>query len=250
LPQTFEWFALSVILVFAGAVSRLLGTLGCLGIIIWIATAILSAALADGDGREIPRSSRVTLAMLYLIGPLVRSFERARVRFSLAPDADDVPTVPFSSRGRIIFSAENGSVVDKMDSAALLAGIRARLVKYGLAVAATDGFKAWDLNIVLAPAIRVPLNALRMSDGTVALAWRSKSEPTRTIVAAAVIFIALIACGLSAIGAIGTTALIIAIAVAPVIVRLQRVPSLLAAAAEAIANARGLKIAVHPGETF
>ena len=141
-------------------------------------------------------ATRVTLAMLYLLGPLVRSFERERVRFSLAREADDVPTVPFSSRGRIIFSADGGSVIDKMDSAALLAEMRAALVKYGLAVAATDGFKAWDLNIVLPPAIRVPLNALRQSDGTIALAWRTKTEPTRTIIAAAVIFIALIACGL------------------------------------------------------
>ena len=42
------------------------------------------------------------------------------------------------------------------------------------------------------------------------------------------IFVALIACGLSAIGSIGATALIIAVAVAPAMVRLQRVPSLLA----------------------
>jgi len=250
LPQTFEWVALSVILVLAGAVSRLLGTLGCLGIMVWIATAILSAALADPDGGEIPRSSRITLAMLYLLGPLVRSFERERVRFSLAREAADVPTTPFSSRGRIIFSAEAGLAVDKMDSATLLAEIRAALVKYGLAVAATDGFKAWDLNIVLPPAIRVPLNALRMSDGTLALAWRTKTEPTRAIVGAAVIFIALIACGLSAIGSIGATALIIAIAIAPAMVRLQRVPSLLVAAAEAIANTKGLRSAVHAGETF
>ncbi len=91
----------------------------------------------------------------------MRSFERERVRFSLAPEADDVPPVPFSSRGRIIFSADDGSPTDKIDSATLLAEMRAALVKYGLAVAATDGFKAWDLNVVLPPALRVPLNALR-----------------------------------------------------------------------------------------
>jgi len=250
LPQTVEWVALSVMLAIAGAVSPLLGTLGCLGIIIWIATAILSAAFADADGREITLSTRATLAMLYLLGPLVRSFERERVRFSLAPEAHDVPTVPFSSRGRIIFSAEGGSVVDKMDSAVLLAEIRAALVTYGLAVAATDGFKAWDLNIVLPPAIRVPLNALRLSDAAIALAWRTKTEPTHTIIAAAVIFIALIACGLSVIGSLGGTVVLIAIAIAPAIVRLQRAPSLLAAAAESIAKAKGLKATVHSGETF
>ncbi len=250
LPQTFEWVAASVILALAGALSPLLGTLGCFGIIIWIATAILSAVFADADGREIPFSTRANLAMLYLIGPLARSFERERVRFSLARETEDIPTVPFSSRGRIIFSAGGDSVVDKMDSPTLLAEMRAALVKYGLAVAATDGFKAWDLNVVLPPAIRVPLNALRQSDGTLALAWRTKTEVTRTIIAAAVIFIALIACGLSAIGAIGGAALLVAIAIAPAMIRLQRTPSLIAASADAIAKARGLKIAVHPGETF
>jgi glycosyltransferase involved in cell wall biosynthesis len=250
LPQTFAWVALSVILAMVGGLSPLLGTLGCFGIVIWIATAILSAAFADADGREISLSTRITLAMLYLLGPPVRSFERERVRFALARAAHEVPTVPFSSRGRIIFSADEGSVADKIDSATLLAEMRAALVKDGLAVAATDGFKAWDLSIVLPPAIRVPLNALRMSDGTIALAWRVKTEPTSTIIAAVLIFIALIACGLSAIGSIGGTALVIAIAIAPAIVRLQRVPSLLAAAAESIAKARGLKVVIRAGETF
>jgi GT2 family glycosyltransferase len=250
LPQTFEWIAISLILVVAGALSPLLGTLGWLGIALWIATAILSAAFAEGDGREISFTARIILVILYMVGPLLRSLERERVRFSLAREAHDVAAVPFGSRGRIIFSADGASVADKIDSATLLAEMRAALVKYGLAVAATDGFKAWDLNLVLPPAIRVPLNALRMSDGTIALAWRTKTEPTRTIVAAALIFVALIACGFSAIGAIGGTAALIAIAIAPAIVRLRRVPSLLAAAAESIASARGLKIAVHAGETF
>jgi hypothetical protein len=250
LPQTIEWLLLSLLLAIAGIVSPLLGTLGCLGIIIWIATAILSAALADADGRTMTLSTRATLAMLYLLGPPVRSFARERVRFTLAREAYDVAPVPFSSRGRIIFSAEHGPAADRMDSAILLAELRAALVKYGLAVAATDGFKAWDLNLVLPPAIRVPLNALRLSDGTIALAWRTKTEPTRTIVAAVLIFIALIACGFSAIGAIGATAVIIASAVAPAIIRLHRVPSLLAAAAEAIASSRGLHATTRSGETF
>jgi GT2 family glycosyltransferase len=250
LPQTFEWVAVSVVLAIAGELSPLLGTLGGLGIIIWITTAILSALLVEGGGNRISPSSRATLAMLYLLGPLVRSFARARVRFSLAPEADEVPTTPFSSRGRIIFSADRGSRLEKMDSSSLLAELRSALVKYGLAVAATDGFKAWDLNVVLLPALRVPLNALRQSDDTLALAWRSKTEPRRTLLVAGLIFIALIACGLSIIGSLGATAMLIALGFAPAIVRLQRVPSFLVAASESIAAARGLKIDLRPGETF
>jgi hypothetical protein len=185
-----------------------------------------------------------------MVGPLVRSFERERVRFSLARTAYDVPRVPFSRRGRIIFSADDGIATDKLDSSALLAEMRAALVRDGLAVAVTDGYQAWDLNIVLPPAIRVPLNALRMSDGTMALAWRTKTEPIRTLIAAAIIFIVLLACGWSALGAIATAALIVGVAIAFAIVRLQRVVSLLAAASEAIASARGLKTTVRAGEIF
>ncbi len=132
----------------------------------------------------------------------------------------------------------------------LLAEIRAALVKYGLAVAATDGFKAWDLNIVLPPAVRVPLNALRQSDGTLALAWRTKTEPTRTIIAAAVVFIALIACGLSAIGAIGGTA---AVDLDRSRARDHSIATRAVVARRVGRNDRqsqGLKAAVHPGETF
>jgi len=250
LPQTFEWVAISLILVVAGALSPLLGTLGWLGIALWIATAILSAAFADTDGRRIPFRDPRHPHDANLLGPLVRSFERARVRFALARGAYDVPAFPFSSRGRIIFSDGGGAIADLIDSATLLADMRATLVKYGLAVAATDGFKAWDLNLVLPPAIRVPLNALRMSDGTIALAWRTKTEPARTIVAAVLIFIALIACGMGAIGAMVGTAAIIALSIAPAIVRLRRVPSLLVAAAQSIATARELKVDVRSGETF
>jgi len=89
-----------------------------------------------------------------------------------------------------------------------------------------------------------------MSDGTVALVWRTKTEPTRMMIAAAIIFLVLLAGGWSALGAIAATALIIAIAIAPAIIRLQRVVSLLAAASEAIASARGLKTTVRAGEIF
>jgi hypothetical protein len=250
LPQTFEWIAASALLAILGVVSGLLGALGCLGIIMSIATAILSAAFAHTEGRALSPAGRAQLALLYMVGPLVRSFERERVRFALAPAAYDLPAVAFSRRGRIIFSADEGAATDVLDSPRLLAEMRAALVRYGLAIAVTDGYQAWDLNVVLAPAIRVPLNALRISDGTIALAWRTKTEPTRMMIAAAIIFIVLLACGWSAPGAFAATALIAGGAIAPAIVRLQRVVSLLAAASEAIAGARGLKTTVRAGEIF
>ena len=135
-----------------------------------------------------------------------------------------------------------------MDSAVLLAEMRAALVQYGLAVAATDGFKAWDLNIVLPPAMRVPLNAsaperrphrarVAHQNRTDAHHHRGGGDLRRAD-----------RCRLSAIGAIGGDRARNRDRCRAAIVRLQRVPSLLAASAEAIAEARGLKIAVHRAE--
>jgi len=243
LPQTFEWVALSVILAMAGGLSPLLGTLGCLGIVGWIATAILSAAFADTDGRRISPPARAKLAMLCLIGPLMRSEARARIRFRLTPSGYYVPNMPFSFRGRIVISADEGRAADKIDPATLLPEMRAALVKYGLAVAATDGFKSWDLNIVLPGPARVPINALRSSDGSLALVWRTSLDPMRTIFAAAAFVIVAMLLG-------WLTIVAVAIFVAAIASGLRRLPSLVTTAARSIADSRGLKITVGARETL
>ena len=122
-------------------------------------------------------------------------------------------------------------------------------MKYGLAVAATDGFQTWDLNVVLTPAIRVPLNALRMNESTVAVAWRTTAEPQKMLIAAIMVFIVLIAAGMRLTGSILATAAIIAGAIVPAMLRLRRVPSILNAVAESIARTKGFKVAVSAGES-
>jgi O-antigen biosynthesis protein len=248
LPQSFEWVAVSLILLIVGSANSALGAIGWLGIMIWIGTAILGAAFTDFGGRQVSLSTRATLGVLCLIGPVVRSFERERVRFSLAPEANSVAPIPFSPRDRIVFSSAHDGAASTIDSATLLAVIREVLVKYGFAVAVTDGFQAWDLNIMLAPAIRVPLNALRLSDGSIALAWRTTAEAGHMLIAALLILIVLIAAGMTWTGSIFAAAAVIAVALVPAILGLRRVPSILNAAAESIAKAKGLKVAVSAGE--
>jgi hypothetical protein len=243
LPLTAEWIMSSYVLLILGRVSPLAGILGCVGIAGWIATAILTAAFADTDGRRISPPARAKLAMLCLIGPLMRSGARARTRFTLTPSGHSVPTAQFSFRGRIIIGADEGRAAEKIDPATLLAEMRAALVKYGLAVAATDGFKSWDLNIVLPAPLRVPINALRMSDGSIALVWRTSSDPMRTIFAVAAFVIAAMLLGWLTIVAVAIFAMTLASG-------LRRVPSLIGAAARSIAEARGLKVTVHAGETL
>jgi len=122
------------------------------------------------------------------------------------------------------------------------------LVRLGLAVAVTDGFQTWDLNVVLPPALRVPINALRQDDGAIAIAWRTTLDAGRTAVAAGVIFAILAVAGFSFAFAIVAAAALIAIAIVPAISRLTQVPSMLRAAAEAAAKEQGLSIA-REGDT-
>lgn len=247
LPQSFEWVAISVLLTIFGGANELLGFVGSLGILLWIATACLAAAVSEADSHELLLSDRITLVALHLIGPLVRSFERERVRFSLAPEAYTVTSVPFSSRGRIVFSRGDGGADEPLDSAPILERIRAALFRFGVAVAVTDGFQAWDLNVVLPPALRVSINALRNRDGSVALAWRTNSDARRIIIAAILTFVVLLAAGFGWSSALIVTLVLTAIALTPAILRLVRVPSLLHAAAAAAAKDSGLTIVSSDG---
>jgi glycosyltransferase involved in cell wall biosynthesis len=243
LPQSIEWVVISVLLTVLFGSNELLGFVGSLGIVIWIATACLAAAVTEAGSRQLTFQDRVTLVLLNLTGPLVRSFECERVRFSMAPQAYDVKSIPFSSRGRIVFTRAGEAV----DSAPILERVRAELFRYGVAVAVTDGFQAWDLNVVLPPALRVSLNTLRNRDGSVALAWRTNSDARRTIMAAIIVFIVLLAAGFAWSAALVTTAVLTAIALAPAILRLVRIPSLLWAAAATIAKEDGLTIVEDDG---
>ncbi|HLX36290.1 MAG TPA: hypothetical protein VKR29_00765, partial [Candidatus Binataceae bacterium] len=239
LPLTFPWVALSLLFVMAGVVSPLAGILGCLGIILCIATAVLSAVVTDADGRPISAASRSKLALLYLIGVPVRSFRRWRA--DVIPVLPDVPRVPFSLRGRISFGVEHAQPID---SATLLSAMRAALIGFGLPVALTDGYKAWDLNILLPSAIREPINAIRLNDGSVVLVWHTTVEPIRAVEFALVFVILLAPLG----GILFLLAVIIF--TSAVVFRLRRVPSLIVAAARTVADARGLTITVSAGDSF
>ena len=55
--------------------------------------------------------------------------------------------------------------------------MRDALVRSGVAVAETDGFQSYDLEIVVPPMIRVPINAVRTdSSDRVALANSNRPE--------------------------------------------------------------------------
>ncbi len=96
--------------------------------------------------------------------------------------------------GQIEFVMSDGA--PRFDSATILAAMRDALVRRGVAVAETDGFQSYDLELVVPPMIRAPINALR-KDASIALIWRIRPDPRRALIAAAVVFLVLLAAGFS-----------------------------------------------------
>jgi hypothetical protein len=227
-----------------GAVNRIPGVLGAGG----IALSMLAAAAGAASAR-LPRAysgpaARIHLWIVNLLGPAVRSVERERVkwRFEPARAGDDYGGL-LEPNGRIEFLAPDGAA--RIDPAALLAAMRSALVRRGVAVAETDGFQSYDLEIVVPPAIRAPINALQ-GDGRIALLWRTRCAPRRAIVAAAIALLVLLAAGFSIGGAIAGV-LSAAIAAGLIAInRARRVPSIIRASAAEAAGALGIPTAKRP----
>src|ERR1019366_2706352 len=145
--------------------------------------------------------------------------------------------------------AHRGPAV-RIDSATILAAIREALVRRGVAVAETDGFQSYDLEIVVAPMIRVPINALLQSDGSIALLWRLRSAPRRALIAAAITLLVLLAAGSSVREGIGGV-ICAAIAVGLLAIdRARRIPAIIKVCAAEVAGSLGISMAKRSeGET-
>jgi len=233
LPQSAPWLMIcGLFLVFGWPVSALIFAIGCLGIFISIATAVLAATFADVGSHPMSLMDRTRLGLLYFIGPPLRGF--ARVHSGPVVIPPDQTQVSFAFRGRIVFTSNDGSLADKIDSSKLLAEMRAALFRLGLAVAVTDGFKSWDLNVMLPRPFQFPINAIRIDANSIALVWRMRLQPS-SAVAAVVLFLISISIGWPAavvcvVFAIGFTASV------------WRVPAAITAAARSVADAHGLTL--------
>jgi hypothetical protein len=173
---------------------------------------------------------------------MARSFARERIKwqFAPAPAAYDSSGGPVKLSGQIEFASSNSA---QIDSASILAAVRDALVRRGVAVAETDGFQSYDLELVVLPMIRVPINALRRNDGRIALLWRTRTAPRRALIAAAVALLVLLAAGFS------LSASVIGIACAAIaaglfaITRARRIPAIIKACAAEVAGSAGISLA-------
>ena len=241
LPLTIQWVGLSLIFLLLGGVNRLLGVLGVGGLALAILTAAAGAAAAPLPREYSGPTARIYLWIVSMLGPTVRSLSRERIKWRFEPEpADGGQSGPVEFNGRVEFAISDGS---QADSATILAAVRDALVRRGVAVAETDGFESYDLELVVPPMIRVPINAMRCADGHVALLWRVRSAPRRALIAGALALLVLLAAGLS------LSAAIVILACAAIalgmfaIARARRIPAIIGSCAGSAAAALRISVA-------
>jgi hypothetical protein len=242
LPLTIQWIGLSLILVILGSVNRLLGVLGAGGIAFSILAAGASATAVPLPRAHSGAAARIYLWIVSLLGPPVRSFARERVKWRFEPAAySGDPDGPVKLSGQLEFA--NSDTAANIDATMILAAIRAALVRRGVAVAETDGFQSYDLEIVIPPMIRAPINTLRQNDGSIALLWRVRPAPRGALIAAAVILLILLAAGSSLTAAIAGVACAAIAAGLLALTRARRIPALIKSSADEVAGSLGISIA-------
>ncbi|MGO9602018.1 MAG: glycosyltransferase [Candidatus Binataceae bacterium] len=209
LPLSIHWIALSALLLPLGCFNHFLEAIGWIGVGSSVVAAALGAARAPLDRRY--ARPMVRLFVLNLLGPAVRSAarERLRWRFDYRTDAGVAGT---KLRGTAVFAPCPAPGGQPIDSVAIISAVRHAIIKGGAAVAATDGFQSYDLLMMVPPAVRVRLNALREDGGRVALQWRAEAAFGHAVISCAILLIVLLAAGLAATAAIAGT-IVVAMAV-------------------------------------
>jgi O-antigen biosynthesis protein len=244
LPLTIQWVGLSLLFLILGGVNRLLGVLGAGGVALSMLAAAASAASAPLPRAHRGPAARIYLWIVNLLGPAVRSLARERVKWRFEPaTAGGDYNGPLKLNGQLEFVMSDLAV--RIDSATILAAIRDALVRRGVAVAETDGFQSYDLEILVAPMIRVPINALLQNDGSIALLWRLRSAPRRALIFAAIALLVLLAAGFSVrAGIAGVVCAAIAVGLLA-INRARRIPAIVKACAAEVAGSLGISMATR-----
>ncbi len=243
MPLTIYWVGLSLIFLILGSFNRLLGVLGASGIALSLLAAGASAASAPMSRERSGIIARFYLWIVNLAGPTIRSLARERVKWRFEPSATGADHGgPINFSGEVEFATPDSA---EASSATILGAVREALVRHGVAVAETDGFQSYDLELVIPPLIRVPINALRRNDSSLALLWRIRPTWRRTLIGAAVIFV-LMAAGFSlGAGIVGVVFAALAVGVLA-FSRASRIPAIVRDCAAEAADALGTSIASKP----
>jgi hypothetical protein len=238
LPLTVQWIGVSLILLVLSTVNRVLGALGGCGLAISILIAAASAASAPLPREYSGPIARTWLAIINLLGPPIRSLSRERVKWRFDSAGGD-HNGPLNFSGQVEFVIPEAATVD---SVRILAALRDALIRRGVAVAETDGFQSYDLELVVPPMIRVPINALRRNDRSIAMLYRIRTTPRRALVASAIIFALLAATSSIGAGIVGVIFAALAVGVLA-INRASRIPAIIKTCAAEVAAALGISAA-------
>jgi hypothetical protein len=246
LPLTMPWVAIAIALIVASLASPPMAWLGLAAIALTLASTIrIAAARAPSRSARLTLAARALLAPAALAGALARSAARERVVWSSAPPPgpadDEAATV--RARGRVLVTLAERLGPSGVER--LLEAMRAALVRRGLAAAAGGQYEAYDLVIVMPPAMRVYLNGLELEDGRFALSWRAVPARWRIGAAAASIVAVMLATEFSVTSAIATAAIAGICAGALCVLHLSRLPAALKAAATDAVAALGARAHVE-----
>jgi len=237
LPLTMPWVATAVVMIVAGLASTPMAWLGLAGIALTLASAIRIAAMrAPSRSGHLTLTARALLAPAALIAALARSAARERVVWGSVPPPGpaDGEAATVRARGRVLVSPAQPLGAGGVEP--LLEAMRAALVRRGLATAAGGQYEAYDLVILIPPAMRVYLNGLELEDGRFALSWRAAPVRWRIIGVAASIVAVMMATEFSGTTAIAAAAAAGICAGVLCVLHLSRLPAALkAAAADAVA---------------
>jgi glycosyltransferase involved in cell wall biosynthesis len=235
---TARWVAIAIVLMLCGVLSPMLGAIGCGALVLTVASAIGGATLDRPAAVRLSPGARAILVLVYLLGPLVRSYERDRTRLRFEP-AIDPPPAPrrFSLSGRLGFTAMGGEAAPVNR---IIDTLQRVMLRYGLTVAKTDGFEPYDLELWIPPGLRVAINALRERE-SVTLRYRFGLAAVPALSYAMGLLLFLLISGapwwitsiLFAAAAIGTAAVAFR--------RARMVPAILAAAAAEAGDELGLR---------
>jgi len=242
-PLTFQWVAVAILLALAGIFDKALGILGIAGLLVTLACAVAGAAGSTGKLQGV--AGRIVLIGLWMAGPLLRSWERERVKWSFSLDASGgAPsaitrlsgTIPLAgtppkSMKAAVPSASN---LDEMIEALHLA-----LTRRGLAVARGSNYDSFDLRVVVAPYIRVAVLLIRNGD-TLSLAWRTGVAGWRIAASLAALLIVLLIGGFSLPAAIVICGLAGGAVALAALWRARRVPGVICRAAAELAAPQGI----------
>jgi O-antigen biosynthesis protein len=245
IPLTIQWVAVACLLMAAVPLNRIAAVAGLAGIVITIASAVTAAVLEPS--RHLNRGARVNLALLWLLGPLVRSYERTKVIWSFNPDVSHAPdTREARWEGRFALTVPSGSGMVAPAPDRLMEAVHHALVRRGGAVAVTDGYEPFDLEIRMPPLIRVPILILQQQ-WELGVGWRVQPALAAILIGAIIVFVGLLLISATPIGAGAGTLAVIAIVGGLAWQRVRKVPALIAGAVGDAARQFGLCVARDGG---